>query len=62
MTVTSSLAAALTDSPEPITDPDALFDAFVSWTGERGLELDPAQTDQIFRDLDALLNKKLNDL
>ena len=24
--------------------------------------LDPAQTDQIFRDLDALLNKKLNDL
>ncbi len=47
MTVTSSLAAALTDSSEPITDPDALFDAFVSWTGERGLELYPAQTEAI---------------
>lgn len=37
----------LTDRLPDDTDPDALFDAFATWVGERGLELYPAQEEAL---------------
>jgi superfamily II RNA helicase len=43
MKLTDQLPALATDSP----DPDALLDAFVSWTTDQGIELYPAQEEAL---------------
>ncbi|MCI2420002.1 DUF3516 domain-containing protein [Saccharopolyspora sp. K220] len=43
MKLTDQLPASPTDSP----DPDALLDAFVSWTTDQGIELYPAQEEAL---------------
>ncbi|MBC7292239.1 MAG: DEAD/DEAH box helicase, partial [Actinotalea sp.] len=43
-TVVPSLAARIPDDP---TDADALYEAFVGWAADRGLELYPAQQEAL---------------
>ncbi|MBA2560356.1 MAG: DUF3516 domain-containing protein, partial [Propionibacteriales bacterium] len=50
--MTVSASRSLLDRLPPDPSPDALFDAFESWTGEQGLALYPAQTEALIELVD----------